>query len=106
MLIESIALAIFTVSFGGILLILAHKIPVLVELPQNGSTGFGKHKIVLKTEERIKGFYLIFKKQIILHKFLSWVKCLTIKAEVKIDHILHSIRRKAQKIDKDLSEKK
>ena len=106
MLIESIILAIFFVSLGGILLILIRKMPVLVELPQNGSTGFKKHQLILGIEHKLKEVFVSFKKQIILHKFLSWVKCLTIKAEVKIDHLLHSIRRKAQKIDKDLSERK
>jgi len=45
-------------------------------------------------------------KQIFLHKLLSWIKCLTIKIEVKVDNWLHSIRKKAQKIDKELKDKK
>ena len=106
MLIESIVLAIFVCSFGGILLILIRKMPVLVELPQNGSTGFKKHQLILGVEHKLKEVLVSFKKQILLHKFLSWVKCLTIKAEVKIDHLLHSIRRKAQQIDNDLKDKK
>jgi len=31
---------------------------------------------------------------------------MTLKAEVEIDHILHSIRRKAQQVDKDIKNQK
>ncbi len=101
MLIESIVLAIFICSFGGLLLILIRKMPVLVELPQNGSTGIRKHRVILNVEKKIKDVFLSFEKQILLHKFLSWVRCLIIKAEVQVDHLLRHIRKKAQQIDKD-----
>lgn len=106
MIIESIFLAIFIISLGGILFILIRKIPVLVKLPQNGSTGFKENQLVSSIEQKLQKIFIFFGKQIFLHKFLSWVKCLTIKVEVKIDHILHSIRKKAQQIDRDLKEKK
>ena len=106
MLVESIALAIFVFSFGGILLILVRKIPVLNDLPRNGSTGFKKHQYILEIEQKIKEILVFFKKQIFLHKFLSWVKVMTLKVETKIDSLLHRIRRKAQKIDKEIEEKK
>ncbi len=106
MLIESIILAIFVCSFGGAMLILARKMPVLNSLPQNGTTGIKKHQIILDVENKIKDFFLALKKQIFLHKFLSWVKCMTLKVEVKVDHLLHIIRRKAQKVDRNLKEKK
>ena len=105
-MIELIILIIFICSLGGVLFILARKIPVLVELPQNGASRFSKHKIILKIEERFKDFYNLFKKQIILHKFLSWVKCQTLKIETKIDSLLHKIRKKAQQAEKDLKEKR
>jgi len=105
-MIQLIVLIIFVLSLGGILFILARKMPILVELPQNGSTGFKKHRVILDAEKKIKEVSVFFEKQILLHKLLSWIKCLTIKTEVKIDHLLHSIRKKAQKIDKDLKEKK
>lgn len=103
---QLIILIIFVLSFGGILFILARKIPILVELSQSGSSGFKKHQFILDIENRIEKIFVSFKKQIFLHKFLLWVRCLTIKAEVKIDHLLHSIRKKAQQIDKDLKDKK
>ncbi|TSC94471.1 MAG: hypothetical protein CEN87_440 [Parcubacteria group bacterium Licking1014_1] len=105
-MIEIIAIIIFIISFGGILFILVRKIPVLVELPQNSGSGFKKGKIILKTEESIKDFFNLFKKQIILHKLLSWVKCLTLKIETKIDNLLHKIRKKTQQIDNELKNKK
>ena len=86
--------------------ILARKIPVLNTLPQNGHHGIKKHHIILDIENKVKDFFIAVEKQIFLHKFLSWVKVLTLKIETKVDNSLHNIRRKAQKIDKDLNEKK
>ncbi len=103
---ELILSIIFVLSFGAVLLIFARKMPVLVTLPKNGRTGIKKHQIILDTENKIKEILIYFEKQILLHKFLSWIKCMTLKAEVKIDHLLHSIRRKAQQIDRDLKDKK
>jgi len=100
MIIESIFLIIFILSFGGVLLILIRKIPVLVALPQNGSTGIKKHHIIVKAESKIKDISTIFEKQIILHKFLSWVKIVTLKIETRVDHLLHKIRHKDQQKNK------
>ncbi len=101
MIIESVFLAIFVCSFGGVLLILIRKMPVLAELPKNGSTGLKKHRVISDAESKIKGFVVFFEKQILLHRLLSWVRCLVIKIEVQIDHLLHRIRKKAQQVDKD-----
>jgi hypothetical protein len=106
MLIESIILGIFICSFGGILLILIRKAPVLVTLPQNGTTGIKKHRLISDVENKIKGIFLFFEKQILLHKLLSWVKVMTLRVETRIDTLLHRIRKKAQKIDQELKEKK
>ena len=106
MLIESIVLAIFVCSFGGMLLILIRKAPILNSLPQNGTIGIKKHQIILDTENKIKEILISFEKQILLHKFLSWVKVMTLKIETRVDMMLHIIRKKAQQIDKDISEKK
>jgi hypothetical protein len=103
---ELIFSIIFIVSFGGVLFILARKIPVLMTLSQNGNTGFRKHHIVLDIENRIKSIFIYFEKQIFLHKFLSWVKCRILKIECGIDNKLHNIRRKAQEVDRDLKERK
>lgn len=105
-MIQLIVSIIFILSFGGILFILARKIPVLNTLPQNGKIGIRDHHVILNIENRIKEVFLSFKKQIFLHKFLSWVKVMTLKTETKIDTHLHKIRKKAQKIDKELKDKK
>jgi len=106
MIIESIILAIFVISFGGVIFLLVRKVPVLVSLPQNGTTGIKKHRLILHAENKIKGISLFFEKQILLHRVLSWVKVMTLKVETKIDTLLHRIRKKAQKIDQELKEKK
>lgn len=103
---ETIISIIFVISLGGVLFILARKIPVLNSLPQNGTTGIKKHHIVLNIENKVKDFLISVEKQIFLHKLLSWVKVMTLKVEVAVDNLLHSIRRNAQKIDKELKEKK
>jgi hypothetical protein len=96
MAIESIILIIFVVSFGGALLILARKMPVLNSLPQNGTTGIKKHHIILNAENKIKNISNFFDKQIFLHKFFSWVKVMTLKIETRVDVVLRNIRKKAQ----------
>jgi hypothetical protein len=94
MIIELIFLIIFICSLCGILIILARKIPVLSSLPQTGTTGIRKHHIILDIESKIKEILISFEKQILLHKFLSWVKIMTLKIETRVDHHLHKIRQK------------
>jgi len=106
MILGSIILIIFICSLGGILLILIRKAPVLSSLPQNGTTGIRKHQIILGLESKIKELGLFFEKQIFMHKFLSWVKVMTLKIETRIDVLLHNIRRKAQQVDKEINDKK
>ncbi len=106
MIIESIVLAIFVISLGGALIILSRKIPVLSTLPQNGTTGFQKHQYISEIENKIKKVLIFFEKQIFLHKLLSWTKVLILKIEVRVDHLLHKIRSKAQEVDKKIDEKK
>ena len=45
-------------------------------------------------------------KQIFMHKFLSWTKVMTLKIETRIDALLQKIRKKAQQVDKEISDKK
>jgi len=97
MIVESIALIIFVVSLGGVLIMLEKKMPALSSLPQNGTTGIKKHKIILDIENKFKDFILFFKNQIFFHKLLSWIKVITLKIETRVDHLLHKIRKKAQK---------
>lgn len=106
MIVESIILAIFVCSFGGALFILIRKIPVLSSLPQNGTTGIRKHRTILGVENKVKDIFVFFEKQIFLHKLLSWIKIMTLKIETWVDKNLHNIRKKAQKVDKDLIDKK
>ena len=96
---------IFVVSFGGILFILARKIPALNTLSQNASAGVKEHQIILNLENKIKDILVSFEKQIFLHKLLSWTKVMTLKIETRVDVLLHRIRKKAQEIDKKAEKK-
>ena len=105
-MIETIVLIIFVLSFGGILLILAHKIPELNALSQNGTSGIKDHRLIVTLENKIKNIFIAFEKQIFFHKFLSWVKVMTLKIETRVDHLLHRIRHKAQQVDKKIEDQK
>ncbi|MCX6719510.1 MAG: hypothetical protein NTV36_00120 [Candidatus Staskawiczbacteria bacterium] len=96
-MLELIFFIIFILSLGGILLILARKIPVLNSLPQNGTTGIKKHHYILEAEQKLKDIFVFFEKQIYLHKLLSWIKVLTLKIETRVDKSLHKIRSKSKK---------
>lgn len=101
-MLELIFLIIFSFSLIGVLVILARKMPVLASLPQNGKTGIKKHRVIVEAENKVKGIFEFFEKQILLHKLLSWVKVMTLKIETKVDHRLHNIRKRAQKkVSKD-----
>ena len=93
MIIELIILAILICSLGGTFYILVRKIPVLNELPINGGSGIKKHRIIIGAEDKVKNILVAFKKQIFLHKILSWTKVITLKIETRIDHLLHKIRQ-------------
>ncbi len=95
-MIQLIATIIFLGSTLAIVFILYKKIPILVELPKNGGHGLPKARFILKIEDKVKEIYSLFSKQIILHKFLSWVKIMTLKVEARVDNLLHGIRKKAQ----------
>ena len=105
-MVQLIAFIIFLVSALGIVFILSKKVPALIELPQNGHHRFKKPEVIAKIEKTIKEHHFhLFEKQMLLHKFLSWVKVVTLKAEIKIDNLLHGIRKKAQQIDKEANGK-
>jgi hypothetical protein len=105
-MIDFIIFIIFLISLAGVLFILARKVPVLITLPQNGTTGIKKHRVILEVENKIKDFFIAFEKQVYLHKILSWVKIMTLKVETFVDGHLYKIRKKAQQVDKDLKNKK
>ncbi len=105
-MLQLIALIIFLISLAGLSFILFRKIPALATLPKNGGTGLRELHLVAKIEDKVGDFYTAFRKQIFLHKILSWVKSMTLKLEVKIDSVLHKIRRKAQEIDNATSKKR
>jgi hypothetical protein len=100
-MIEFIITIIFVISLGGILFMLARKIPVLVDLPQNGGAKKSeKHHLVIEIESRIKKISTFFEKQIFLHKFLLWTKIMIGRIETKIDSLLRKVRHRAQEVNK------
>ncbi len=106
-MLQLIAFIIFVISAIGISVILVKKAPELINLPKNGSYNFKKNDVVARVEGRLKDFHFhFFSKQMLLHKILSFVKVWTLKAEVRIDHLLHGIRRNAQEMDRKVRKKK
>ncbi len=106
-MIQLIAIIIFLSSMLGIIFIMSRKIPVLIQLPQNGHHGIRKPKLISQIQERVKHHHFhLFEKQMLLHKILSWIKILILKTETKIDTLLHGIRKKAQELDKEIKKKK
>ncbi|MEK7664316.1 MAG: hypothetical protein AAB340_02700 [Patescibacteria group bacterium] len=100
-MVQLIVFIIFIISLCGLLFILYRKIPALVKLPKNGHHGIKKPKIVGDLEKKIKDTHFhFFEKQMFLHRLLSKTKVWILKTETKIDHLLHSIRKKAQELDK------
>ena len=100
-MVQLIVFIIFIISFGGLVFILYRKIPVLIELPQNGHHGIKKPELIKKIEKKLKEHHFnIFEKKAPLHKLLSKTKCWILKTETKIDHLLHGIRKNAQELDK------
>lgn len=86
----------------GIVFILWKKIPILVQLPQNGSHGLRKPVFVLKIENTIKDFHFdFFKKQIWFHKLLSRTMIIILKLERMIGDLLCGVRKKIQELDKE-----
>jgi hypothetical protein len=100
-MLTSIILAIFVLSFGGVIYLLVKKMPELNSLPQSSGAGVREHRLILNIESKIKGVAVFFEKQIFLHKILSWIKVITLKIETRVDHALHKVRKKAQQIDKN-----
>jgi len=88
---------IFIISLGGIIFILARKIPVLNSLPKNNSLGIKKYKAIEFIEEKFSKIYIAFEKQIFLHRILSWIKIIALRIETKVDQLLQNIRKKSQK---------
>lgn len=87
---------IFIISLTGVVFILTRKMPILSTLPKNGSAGFKNNKLISGVEDKLKKIESFFSDGIVLHKFLSWLKCKIIKAETWVDSILHGIRKKAK----------
>lgn len=106
-MVQLIISIIFLVSLLGMLFILFRKIPVLIQLPQNGHHGFKKSEFVLNIEKKIKDSYFhLFSKQMLLHGILSKFRVWTLKIERKIGELLHGIRKKAQELDKKVKKGK
>lgn len=106
-MIQLIVFIIFLISTLIVAIMLYRKIPVLVELPQNGHHGIKKPKLVMNVENKIKDFYFhFFKKQMLLHKLLSWSKVSILKLENRIDVLLHGVRKKTQEVTKQSNRKR
>jgi hypothetical protein len=102
-MIELIIFIILILSLGGVFAILYKKAPKIATLPKSGRVGIKKHRIISELEEKFKSLHFdLFVKKLLLHKILSWIKVMTLKLEVKIDHLLHKIRKNAQKLDKPM----
>jgi len=100
-MIQLIALIIFFISVAGFAFVLARKIPALNQLPENGDHGFKKHESIVRLEKALKNLHFdFFHKQVWLQKTLSKLRVLILKAERKIDTLLHGMRKKAQELDK------
>lgn len=95
-MVETIVSVLFILSICGITFILVKKIPVLNTLPKNGNAGIREHHYIRNIENKIKEFFSRIEKNNYLHKLLSFSKIMVLKLEVKIDKLLHKIRKKAQ----------
>ena len=106
-MVQLITFIIFLISASVVAVILYRKIPVLIELPQNGHHGIKKPELVMNVEKKVKDFHFhFFKKQILLQKILSFMKVLVLKIENKIDVLLHGVRKKTQEVVKETKRKK
>ena len=100
-MLQFIAFIIFIFSFFGIAFMLYKKAPLVGMLPKTGSHAFKKHDLVAKVEGKVKDLHFhFFSKQMLAHRVLSFIKIWTLKAETKLDHLLHGIRKNAQEMDK------
>ena len=95
-MLESTILIIFIISLGGVALILARKIPHLVELNLKSGSSLQKNILILGVQNRVKDFFIFFEKQLLTYKVLSWSKIAILKIETHIDALLHKARAKAQ----------
>lgn len=106
-MVQLIAFIIFLVSTLVVAFMLVKKIPVLAELPQNGHHGIKKPAVVADIEKKVKDFHFhFFKKQMLLHKVLSFSKVWILKIENKIDVLLHGVRKKSQEVAKETKRKR
>lgn len=96
-MVQLIAFIIFIVSTLGALWILNRRMPEVAQMPQNGGSGLRSHRWIAAAEEKARELAESFDKNVWMHRVLSWVKVLILKVEVQIDHLLHGVRKKAQK---------
>jgi len=89
-MIELIALIIFVISFGGIVWILARKIPVLVQMPEV-EEGIQKEKVFHSWKIKAKS---VLPDKIIVLKLLSKIRVWVLKLEKYIDGWLQKIRKR------------
>lgn len=95
-MLQLISFVILVISLSGIALMLNRKIPALMNLPVNGKTSFKKYAFVEKFGHKTKEILEYFDHIAFIHKIVSLIKILVLKIEVKVDTILHSLRREAK----------
>lgn len=106
-MLQLIVFIIFLVSAAGAGFILFRKITVLVTLPKNGHHGIRKPEIFVNFEKKLREHHFNWvAKKMLLQKFLSKIRVLILKAERKVDTLLHSIRQQAQELDKQVKRKR
>ena len=95
-MIQLIAFVIFIISFLGVSFMLYRKMPALNTLPQQGKAGFKKYNVVVNLENKAREIVEYFDHIAFIHKIVSLIKILVLKIEVKVDALLHSLRKEAK----------
>lgn len=107
MIVQLIALAIFLVSMVLIFLMVSKKIPMLLELPEQGHHGFTTPRVIADVQKKIRDKHFhFFQKKMLLHGILSRSRLLILKLEKQLDTVLSGIRKNAQELDKKTKKRK
>ena len=69
---------------------------VISNLSKNGKTGFKKYQFIINIENKAKEVLEYFDHISFIHKIVSLIKILVLRMEVKIDNLLHNIRKEAK----------
>lgn len=92
---------IFVISLGGVVFFVVRKLPILAIYSPGRVDKGDKHGVIAFIENKIEAVSTFFKKMIFLHRILLWIKIMVVKIETKLDYLLHKVRRRAQRADKE-----